>query len=137
VRVLVASDERLRPPPSVRTRGPEIALDLGATAKALREESHPARDGHRQIGLLHQEHIRVVLFAFERGGMLYKHQAPGLVTIHVLSGRVRVSTSVTTHELSSGHILVLERDVPHDVEAPEQSDILLTVHLDGGRSGAP
>lgn len=112
-------------------------MDLGATAKALREEPRPAKDGHRQIGLLHQEHIRVVLFAFDRGGTLPKHQAPGLGSIQVLSGRVKVTTPATTHELGAGHLLVLERDVPHDVEAPEASDMLLTVHLDGGRSGAP
>jgi quercetin dioxygenase-like cupin family protein len=133
----VPLDERLRPPPSVRAQGSELPFDLGATAKGLREEAHPVRDGHRQIGLLHQEHIRLVLFAFDKGGRLPKHEAPGLVTIQVLSGRLRVSTPKTTHHLGTGHLLVLERDVAHGIEALDQSDVLLTVHLDGERSGAP
>jgi quercetin dioxygenase-like cupin family protein len=103
----------------------------------LREEPHPAKDGHRQIGLLHREHLRVVLFAFDRGGWLREHRAPGLVTIHVLSGRLRVATASSAHDLTAGQVLVLERDVPHDVEATEQSDMLLTVHLDGEGSGVP
>lgn len=130
-------DERLRPPPAVRNRGAELAIDLAATARALREEPHPAKDGHRQIGLLHREHLRIVLFAFDRGGRLPQHQAPGLVTIHALTGRLRVTTPSTTHELEAGQMLVLERDVAHDVEAPEESEMLLMVHLDGERSGAP
>ncbi|HZE74630.1 MAG TPA: cupin domain-containing protein [Gemmatimonadales bacterium] len=130
-------EERLRPPPAARSRGPELPIDLSATARALREEAHPAKDGHRQIGLLHREHLRVVLFAFDGGGWLREHRAPGLVTIHALTGRLRVVTSSTTHELAAGQVLVLERDVPHDVEALDQADMLLTVHLDGERSGVP
>jgi quercetin dioxygenase-like cupin family protein len=133
----VSIEERLRPPPAARSRGPELPLDLSATARALREEAHPSKDGHRQIGLLHREHLRVVLFAFDRGGWLREHRAPGLVTIHALTGRLRVVTPTTTHELASGQLLVLERDVPHDVEALDQADMLLTVHLDGQRSGVP
>jgi quercetin dioxygenase-like cupin family protein len=134
---LVSIEERLRPPPAARSRGPELPLDLVATARALREEPHPAKDGHRQIGLLHREHLRVVLFAFDPGGWLREHRAPGLVTIHVLSGRLRVATASSAHDLTAGQVLVLERDVPHDVEATEQSDMLLTVHLDGEGSGVP
>jgi len=133
----VSIEERLRPPPAVRSRGPELPIDLVATARALREEPHPAKDGHRQIGLLHREHVRVVLFAFDRGGWLREHQAPGLVTIHTLTGGLRVATPTTTYELAAGQVLVLERDVPHDVEALEQSDMLLMVHLDGEGSGVP
>jgi quercetin dioxygenase-like cupin family protein len=133
----VSTEERLRPPPATRSRGPELLIDLAATARALREEPHPAKDGHRQIGLLHREHLRIVLFAFDRGGRLPQHQAPGLVTIHALTGRVRVTTPSTTHELGAGQMLVLERDVPHDLEAPEESEMLLMVHLDGERSGVP
>jgi len=130
-------EDRLRPPPSDRNRRPEQLVNLVAIAKALRAEPHPARDGHRQIGLIHQEHMRAVLFAFDAGGRLPEHNAPGLVTIHVLNGRVRVTTAAATHDLGMGQMLVLEPDVPHDVEAPEQSDILLTVHLDGVGSGVP
>jgi quercetin dioxygenase-like cupin family protein len=133
----VSIEERLRPPPAARSRGPELPIDLIATARALREEPHPAKDGHRQIGLLHREHLRIVLFGFDRGGWLREHRAPGLVTIHALTGRLRVATPSTTHEVGAGQILVLERDVLHDVEAVEPSDMLLMVHLDGEGSGVP
>jgi quercetin dioxygenase-like cupin family protein len=133
----VSLEDRLRPPPSARNRGPEQLVNLIAAAKALREEPHPGRDGHRQIGLIHREHMRAVLFAFDEGGRLPEHSAPGLVTIHVLTGHLRVTTPADSYDLGPGRMLVLEPDVAHDIEAPEQSDMLLTVHLDGVGSGVP
>jgi quercetin dioxygenase-like cupin family protein len=125
-------DERLRPPPQEREAGPQLELDLTATIRALRDEAHAATDGHRQISVLHRGHVRLVLFAFEAGGRLPPHRAPGLVLIHVLAGTLRVRTPARTHEVGAGEILVLDPDLEHAVEALEASDMLLTVHLDRG-----
>ena len=123
--------ERLRPPPSVRERGSIVELDLAAAARALREEPHPSRNGHRQIGLVHRGGLRMVLFAFEPGGTLPDHRAPGLVVIHALTGRLSVRTPEGRHELRAGDALLLDPDVPHSIDAAEASDMLLTIHLQG------
>jgi quercetin dioxygenase-like cupin family protein len=126
---MTISDERLRPPPSAREAGPELALDFGATLRALRAEPHPATHGHRQISVAHRGPLRLVLFAFDAGGRLPEHRAPGFVTILALAGRVRVRTPRGAHELDAGQAVLLDPDLPHDVEAPVDSDILLMVHL--------
>jgi quercetin dioxygenase-like cupin family protein len=126
---MTIADERLRPPPSVREAGPELPLDLVATLRALRAEAHPATQGHRQISVAHRGPLRLVLFAFEPGGRLPQHRAPGLVTILALAGRLQVRTPRGTHELEAGQAVLLDPDVPHDVEAMVESDMLLTVHL--------
>lgn len=70
-----------------------------------------------------------VLFSFEAGGSLDQHSAPGLVTIHVLEGRLRVEACGTDRELRTGELIILDPDVPHDVRAAEEAAMLLTVHL--------
>jgi quercetin dioxygenase-like cupin family protein len=130
---MTSADDRLRPPPSAREAGPELNLDFGATLRALRAEPHPPTHGHRQISVAHRGPLRLVLFAFDQGGRLPEHRAPGLITILALRGRLRVRTPRATHELDAGQAVLLDPDIPHDVEAPVESDMLLAVHLNEPR----
>jgi quercetin dioxygenase-like cupin family protein len=120
-------DERLRPHPVGRLAGPVVPLNLPEIARALRAEPHPARDGHRQVGLIHGEDLRLVLFAFEAGGRLPEHRAPGQVVIHCLRGELVVAAGGTPHRLGAGEALALDSSVPHAVDAVAESDMLLTV----------
>jgi quercetin dioxygenase-like cupin family protein len=121
--------ERLRTPPSERFAGASDALSVSTALRELRAESHPARDGHRQITLSRRGPVSHVLFSFDEGGFLERHAAQGVVTIHVLEGRLKVETEGKQHELADGHILVLDPGVSHDVRAPVAGAMLLTVHL--------
>ena len=120
-------EERLRPHPSTRLSGPVVSLDLPELARVLRAEPHPAKDGHRQAGLVHRGPLRLLLFAFDPGGRLPEHRAPGYVIIHCLRGDLTVEAQATTHRLGSGEAVVLDPDVPHSVQAGAESDMLLTV----------
>lgn len=120
-------DERLRPHPSTRLTGPVVSLNLPDLARALHAEPHPAKSGHRQVGLIHRGPLRLLLFTFESGGRLPEHRAAGEVVIHCLRGELRVETEAGQHQLGSGEVLVLEPDVRHSVEAVAASEMLLTV----------
>lgn len=122
--------DRLRPPPAERFAGGSNVVDLHAELANLRAEPHPARDGHRQVTIFHRSPFTQVLFAFEAGGVLPDHSAPGVVTIHVLDGRLTVRAEGTDHVLPGGSILILKPGLPHDVRAVEPSTMLLTVHLE-------
>lgn len=121
------SEQRLRPHPSTRLTGPAVHLNLPDLSRALQAEPHPATAGHRQAGLIHRGPLRVLLFAFEAGGRLPEHRAPGRVVIHCLRGELSVEAAAARHRLGDGEALVLEPDVPHSVEALVESDMLLTV----------
>lgn len=122
--------DRLRQRPSERFAGDEHLLDLEATLRALRAEPRDATDGHRQIALRHHGPLRLVLYAFEPGGRLPEHRAPGWVTIHVLRGELVVRTPGARHVVGAGRVLALAPDVPHDVDATEEADVLLGVYPD-------
>jgi quercetin dioxygenase-like cupin family protein len=121
--------DRLRPPPSERFAGSEHRIELPAALEALRREPHHATEKHRQITVFHKGPLRIVLFAFESGGGLPEHRAPGFVVIHTLRGRIHVKTINESHELPAGQILMLDPEVVHDVTAAESSDMLLTISL--------
>lgn len=122
-------ESRLRRAPSERFQGESHDFDLDAVARRLRGEEHPVRNGHRQITLFQREHTTHVVFAFDADGFLHEHTTPGLVTIHVHSGRLQVEEGGRTHDLTAGRLLVLDPGVPHSVRASSESVMLLTVHL--------
>jgi quercetin dioxygenase-like cupin family protein len=126
---MTPSKERPRVPPAERFAGSEHEIDLASALDSLRKEEHGKKDNHRQMTVFRKDALRVILFAFEPGGRLPSHQAPGYVVIQTLNGSVRVRTQTETHELSAGRILILEPDAVHDVEAAERADMLLTISL--------
>ena len=125
---MTTPDARRRPRPSDRFAGTEHALDVREALRALRAEAGASANGHRQITVLHQGPVRLVLFAFAAGGRMPEHRAPGWVTIQVLRGVLRVRTPDAQHALAEGQILALAPNVPHDVEAGEEADMLLGVY---------
>lgn len=120
---------RLRKAPAERFAGEEHSFDLAREAARLRDEPHPAADGHRQIVLFRQDPVSLVLFDFEAGGVLPGHVAEGVVTIHVLSGHVEVRTADESHVVPAGSLLVLRPGVSHDLTAPVAAQVLVSVHL--------
>lgn len=119
---------RLRRAPSERFAGSEHAYDLVVMAASLRAEPHPATDGHRQMTIARHGGTTLVLFDFEAAGRLADHVTDGLVTIHVLAGRIQVDTADGSHDLSAGSLLALSPGVRHDVHAIVASEVLLSVH---------
>jgi quercetin dioxygenase-like cupin family protein len=129
-------NERLRTPPAERFAGPEHKLDFAAALEKLRQEPRPPKDGHNQVTLFSSDTLRLVLFTFEPGGCLPRHRAPGVVMIQPLRGELLVTTPTERFDLRPGESLVLQRDVPHDVDSKGGADMLLSVAMTGRRPGS-
>jgi len=56
-----------------------------------------------------------------------QHKAEGRISIQPLKGQVRMHLADRKVALSTGHLLVLDCGVLHDVEALEESALLLTI----------
>ena len=83
------------------------------------------RSAHTVFG--GSEHqLRQTLIALASGRMLDEHSNPGDATVHVLHGRVRLSSGDLRWDGASGHLIAVPEAV-HSLEALEDSVVLLTV----------
>ena len=122
--------DRLRQHPTERFQPTQHLLDLDAVAARLLSEPLPGKPNHRQETLYRHGPVTVALFVFERGAHMPQHVAEGVVTVHVLQGRLTMTAEGQVHQLSSGQLLVLAPGVEHDVQADEPTRMLLTVCLE-------
>ncbi len=69
----------------------------------------------------------MVLIALTAKARIPDHKAEGRISVHVLSGHLRVKAAERTFSLRPGGLLALDHGVRHDVEALEDSAFLLTI----------
>lgn len=122
--------EPLSQPPRERFAGSEIVIDLKRAASGLMQEMTREPHGHRQRTLYKHGPATLALFCFQQGSGLQEHRANGTVVISVLEGKLTVTTSMATHSLEAGQLLVLAAGVSHAVFADAQSVMLLTVCME-------
>ena len=106
-------------------------LDLLREAAALEQGTREGSRGFKSATLLRGP-LTLVLFAFDAGASLLEHKAPGVITIHVLSGALTVQAEGQVHELRANQVLSLPPGVRHSVNADEASRMLLTICATGG-----
>ncbi len=117
-------------PPERRERleAPETALiNLSTERKRVRAQAGWEEHGHAATTLFKYPDLRAVLIGLKAGARLPEHQSEGRLSLQCLSGRVRVHTRDQEMELLAGHIVTMERGLPHSVEAYDESDLLLTI----------
>jgi quercetin dioxygenase-like cupin family protein/iron-sulfur cluster repair protein YtfE (RIC family) len=144
-RAMTTPQDRDRPPgqttgspqrPAQRLAGAVLDFDLSAEIEGLHQETAWQQGDRNAKTLVHAPDFRIVLTALKQGTRLARHQAAGRTSIQVLSGRLRIRAGETTIEHGAGGMLVLEQQVPHDVEAIEGSAFLLTIAWPDTAAGA-
>jgi quercetin dioxygenase-like cupin family protein len=118
---------RLRVHPQERFALEEQRIDIWEAAKRLRAEASAVPRGHKEVVLYRHGPATIALFHFEAGAGLKSHRAKGVVSVQPLEGRIVVTTPRGKQELSPGALLVLAPDVPHDVQAVDESVVLVSI----------
>lgn len=103
-----------------------LVIDL---REAVTELHGLAPDGQTRRGVTLVKHggLNVVLTHLHAGGTLSEHSAPGAATVQVLDGHVRVQVGKETLDVPAGRLIAFDARVRHDVEAIEDSTLLLTL----------
>jgi len=102
-------------------------FDLPSIAEELRQTEPYRRDGHSARSLVRAADLRVLLIAIQGRTRIAEHHANESVSVHAISGHVRVHVPDGTIELPAGRLLCLERGIKHDVEATVDSAFVLTL----------
>jgi quercetin dioxygenase-like cupin family protein len=119
-----AQDGRVRQP--VATSGTLLSFDIAEEVRRLQSEQ-PWQAEHTANTIVKYPDLRIVLIALKAGGRLHQHHTAGRLSIQSLSGEIHVHVDGQVIEMSTGKLLTLDRDVPHDVEATTDSVFLLTI----------
>lgn len=96
-------------------------------AQLHRDDSWVQPTGRSSKTLVKYEDLRIVLIAMKANTRMLEHTAAGRISVHSLSGHIRLHLPDRVVDLPAGHILTLDQCVPHDVEATEESALLLTL----------
>lgn len=103
-----------------------LLIDLGKAVTELHGLT-PGVEERRGVTLVKQGGLNVVLTHVHAGGTLAEHAAPGAATVQVLDGRVRVQVGDETLDVPGGRLVAFDAKVRHNVEAIEDSTLLLTL----------
>ena len=115
-----ANRRTLRPP-----AGGMISLNIRAEAARLKAKPEWSSANRLAVSLVKDDALNILLMVLKKGARLEEHRTKGPIAVHVLSGSVRFGAGSRCVELSSGSIAALDREVAHELEALEESAVLL------------
>jgi quercetin dioxygenase-like cupin family protein len=114
-----------------RTERPQTVTlnryDLGGQFAKLRADAPVRTHGRDSFTLVKDPGMDVVLTVLNTGTHLSKHTSPGPISVLVLEGRIAFTAHGQRLELGPHCLVTLPTHVPHEVEALEESAILITI----------
>lgn len=124
-------DHQHRRPHTAPMAAPFLEFDLIRELEQLHGELDWNR-GQNAKTLVKYDDFRVVLIALKARARLPGHQNKGRISIQTVAGHILVRAEGRTFDLPRGTLLALDQNLPHDVEALEESAFLLTIAWPGG-----
>lgn len=118
-------DQHRRPHPQAMAAS-YLEFDLGREIEQLHHEPE-WENGKNAKTLVKYDDFRVVLTALRARARIPLHHADGRISVQTVRGHVQVRAAGRTFELPVGSLLVLDRGVPHEVEAIDDSVFVLTI----------
>jgi quercetin dioxygenase-like cupin family protein len=108
------------------TAGVFLEFDLNAQIELLKRE--PAwQNGRNAKTMVKYPDFRIVLMLMEAKTRIEEHHADGRISVQTVAGHIRMHVAGRDFDLPVGHLLALDHEVRHDVEALEDSAVLLTI----------
>ncbi len=116
--------QALRPP-----KGGFVSIRIGDEVARLRARLESSSADREAASLVKDYGLNVMLMVLKKGARLHEHHTKGPLTVQVVAGLVRLVAAATPQEIAAGGILALDREIPHSVDALEDSVLLLTTAL--------
>ncbi|HKV78083.1 MAG TPA: hypothetical protein VJP02_08095 [Candidatus Sulfotelmatobacter sp.] len=108
-----------------------IDLDISHDIEQLRQ-CGKWQNGTSRNQLIRFPDFHISLTAMKADARIGLHMNSGRISVQMIEGHIRMHAGSQTFDLPKGRVLVLDRAVPHDVEALVESAFLLTVALPDG-----
>jgi len=112
--------------PTEPTEGPFLAFNLAEQIHSLRQEPY-WQSGRNSKTIVKCHDLRIVLSAIQAKTTIRQHSSAGRMSVQTLEGHLRMHAGGKEFDMPAGRVLVLDRDMPHDVIALEDSAFLVTM----------
>ena len=109
-----------RRPHTPTMASPFLEFDLTAEVDRLHRET-TWNTGQNARTLMKYDDFRVVLTVLKANAHIPEHRTRGRISVHVLSGHIRLNASGRTFDLLPGSLLALDQEAPHAIEALQES----------------
>jgi len=129
-------EQQHRRPHPTPMAAPYLEFDVTSELEQLHRET-AWQSGQNAKTLVKFDDLRIVLMALKARSRIPGHQTEGRISIHTVAGHIQVRAQGRTFDLPSGRLLALDRRLPHDVEALEDSAFLLTIAWPGQKREEP
>lgn len=117
-----------RPPLGERTlKAPLLSFSIEKEIEKLQKETAWKNGDRNAVTLQKNSNIRVVLISLHKGTTLHEHKVEGPITLFVVSGKINFIAGEEKVYAESNGLIVLEKTIPHDVEALEDTTFILTI----------
>jgi quercetin dioxygenase-like cupin family protein len=110
--------------------GPAITFSINDEIKRLKQEPEWLSGSRNSVTLVKTSNLSIVLTALRKNATLCGHEVDGPITLQVLSGAIVFGVSANPSTLKAGAVIALDKAIPHDVQAVEDSELLLTIVKD-------
>ena len=118
------SRQALRP-----SAGGMLSLSIMDEVARLKAKPEWLSENRLAVSLVKDDSLNILLMVLKKGARLAEHRTRGPIAVQALSGSVRFSAGSKDAELSSGSIAALDRNIVHELEALDESVVLLTTAI--------
>lgn len=116
-----------------RLHAETLRFALGTEGRPLQAAAAAAAAGRAAKTLVKEGPLRVTVVALRKGAVLAEHHITGPASIHILSGRLTVSTRRGNLVLAAEDLMAVDAGVAHAAEALEDCTLLITVAMPSPR----
>ncbi len=117
-----------RPTLGERTlKAPLLSFSLESEIKKLQSENAWIDGDRNAVTLQKNARLRVVLISLRKNTTLKEHKVEGPITLSMISGKISFIAGDDKINAGKNELIVLEKAIPHDVEALEDSVFVLTI----------
>jgi quercetin dioxygenase-like cupin family protein len=107
--------------------GPTIKFSIDDEIRRLRQEPEWISGARNSVTVVKTANLSIVLTAIKKEATLCGHEVDGPITLQVISGAVKFGVAGEPLTLKAGTVIALDKAVPHDLQALEDSELLLTI----------
>ena len=104
-----------------------ITFAIAEEIELLKQEPEWISGQRNSVTVVKTSNLSIVLTAIKKGATLCGHQIDGPITLQVVSGVIEFGVAGEPRELQAGTVIALDKTVNHDIQALEDSELLLTI----------